>query len=102
MVTVDEAVKHLKLRVVDDGLQSAQVNTSVELEIDRLLNTAKDHLSSIGVDMSVNPLPPAIHHAVLMLVAHFFKNLEASSPEKMWFTPIGVDRLVAPYKRVSL
>lgn len=102
MVTVDEAVKHLKLRVTDDDAQSAEVNTSVELEIERLLNAASDHLSSIGVDMSAKPLPPAIHHAVLMLMAHFFKNRGASSPEKVWFTPIGVDRLIAPYRGVSL
>lgn len=101
MITVDEAILHLKLSR-GSSYASSEVNAEVEGQIAKLIEAASDHLASIDVDVSADPLPPALHQAMLMLVAHFYKHRGATSHDKVWFTPIGVDRLIAPYKKVSL
>lgn len=93
MVTLVEAKQHLR---VESSF------TEDDLEIEAIINAATDHLTSIGVEMSADPLPPAIHHAVLLLVGHFFGNKEATNSEQIRFTPLGVDRLIAPYREVNL
>lgn len=92
MVTLAEAKLHLRLDDVPE----------FDATVTGMIDAANDHLQSIDVDMSADPLPSALHHAVLMLVAHFFENVEATTAEQLRFTPIGVDRLIAPYKGVSL
>jgi len=92
MVTLEEAKAQLRILEAPDW----------DDMLVKMIEAAVDHLRSIDVDMSADPLPPALHHAVLMLVAHFFENAEATSAEQLRFTPIGVDRLIAPYKGVSL
>lgn len=91
MVTLEEAKLHV--RVIEDDFDS---------ELLAHIEAAKSHLESIDVDLSADPLPPALHHAILLLVGHFFANREATSAEQLRFTPIGVDRLIAPFKGVSL
>lgn len=92
MVTLEEAKQHLRVEGVSD----------FDARLLLMIDAATDHLQSIDVNMLVTPLPPALHHAVLMLVAHFFEHPEATNDEQLRFTPIGVDRLIAPYKGVSL
>jgi len=65
MVTLEEAKDHMRVTFPDD-----------DAGILKMIDAAVDHLQSIDVDMTVDPLPPAIHHAVLLLVAHFFSNRE--------------------------
>lgn len=91
MVTLAEAKDHLRITEPDQ-------DTMIQKQID----SAVDHLQSIDVDMTVDPLPPALHHAVLMMVAHFFANAEAISDEQTYVTPLGVTRLIAPYRSISL
>lgn len=91
MVTLEKAKAHLR---VDSGHSDE--------EIENMIAAADDHLSSIGVDMTANPLPPALCHAVLLLVGHFYQNREATNDEQLRFTPLGVDRLIAPYRSMSL
>lgn len=93
MVTLEEAKNHCRIE-----LETADFDGELQIALD----AAVDHLKSLNVDMDAVPFPPALKQAVLMLVAHFFENKEAATPEKIWFTPIGVDRLIAPYRRVSL
>jgi uncharacterized phage protein (predicted DNA packaging) len=93
VVTLAEAKDHCRVAQETDD-QDDMLNGYVA--------AAQDHLSSIGVDMTAEPLPPALKHAVLMMVAHFYLNAEAVTTERVWFTPIGVDRLIAPYRSVSL
>lgn len=90
MVALEEAKDHLRV----------DFNTD-DWSIQSMIDAAVDHLNSIDVDMAADPLPPALRHAVLLLVGHFYENREATA-EQLRFTPIGVDRLVAPYKGVSL
>ena len=93
MVTLEEAKR--QVRVTPES-------TEFDLDLQQCLDAAADHLASIDVDMTVDPLPPALRHAVLMLVGHFFENREATNAEQIRFTPLGVDRLIAPYRGVSL
>lgn len=91
MVSLAEAKAHL--RVVDtdeDGL------------IQGLIDAATDHLQSIDVDVSAVPLPPALHHAILLLVGHFFENREAVSDQPVHVLPLGVARLIAPYRSLGI
>ena len=91
MVTLEEAKAHLRVDFDDD-------NSAIE----KMLESAVDHLSSIDVDMTADPLPPALNQAVLLLVGHFYMNREATTAEQIRFTPLGVDRLIAPYRGISL
>jgi uncharacterized phiE125 gp8 family phage protein len=93
MVTLEEAKAHCRVLPEEPDFDG-------ELQI--ALEASVDHLSSIGVDMTVSPLPPALKQAVLMLVSHFFENKEAVTDVQMQAIPLGVDRLIAPYRRVSL
>lgn len=91
MVTLEEAKAHCRVMEVDfDGELQIAIAASV------------DHLNSIGIDMASDPLPPALKQATLMLVAHFFENKEAVSEASMQVMPLGVDRLIAPYRSISL
>ncbi|GAB5431054.1 MAG: hypothetical protein EpisKO_04240 [Epibacterium sp.] len=102
MVTLEECYQHLNLRVEKNGIGEGGVDEGDKRELQRFIDTACDHLKSIGVDVSQEPLPPAIHHAILLLVGHFYKNRQATTHEQVRFTPIGVDRLIAPYRSVVL
>ncbi|KPH80565.1 head-tail connector protein [Bosea vaviloviae] len=70
--------------------------------ITAMIAAASGHFESVGVDMSAAPLPAAVTHAVLMLVAHFYQHREAVSHTQTAATQIGVDRLIQPYREVSL
>jgi len=91
MVTLAEAKDHLRITEPD---QDAMIQKQID--------SAVDHLTSIDVDMTADPLPPALRHAVLMLVGHFFENAEAVSEAQKYVTPLGVTRLIAPYRSISL
>ena len=91
MVTLAEAKE--QLRIMENDWDEMLL---------RLIETAKDHLQSIDIDVSADPLPPALHHAILMLVAHFFENAEAVSDVQAFVTPLGVTRLIAPYRSITL
>lgn len=91
MVTLAEAKEHLRI-----------METDWDEMLSRLINAATDHLQSIDVDVSADPLPPALHHAILMLVAHFFENAEAVSDVQTFVTPLGVTRLIAPYRSINI
>jgi hypothetical protein len=94
MVTLEEAKAHCSIMPEEDDFDG-------ELEI--ALDASVDHLRSIDVDMDATPLPPALKQAVLLLVAHFFENKEAVAYDRpMHVTPLGVARLIAPYRRFTL
>jgi uncharacterized phage protein (predicted DNA packaging) len=64
----------------------------------RLIAAASDHLSSIGVDMEADPLPPSVEQAQCLLIGHFYENREATGPRDVVAIDIGVDRLIAPHR----
>lgn len=104
MVTLGDAMTHLRLRAYgpSEGGAVELFDQEIESEVESMIAAAVDHLSSIDVDMSADPLPPALHHAVLLLVGHFYENREATNTEQARFTPLGVDRLIAPFRSISL
>lgn len=91
------------------SLLDVKVHLSVALEdqgndalIQSMIDAAADHLQSIDVDVSADPLPPALHHAILMLVGHYYENREATSDAGVHVVPLGVARLIAPYRSINL
>ena len=94
MVTLEDARRHCR---IDQSV------ADFDLELQIALEASVDHLRSIDVNMDADPLPPALAQAVLLLVAHFFSNKEAVVYDRpMQVTPLGVARLIAPYRGVSL
>lgn len=91
MVTLAEAKSHI--RVTHD---------EEDEDIQKMIEAAVDHLRSIDVDMTVDPLPPALHHSVLLLVGHFFDNREVMTEGANKVMPFGVSRLTAPYRSITL
>ncbi len=88
-------------------LAAAKAHCRVEHSADdavitAMLAAASDHLASVGVDMGADPVPPAVEHAVLMLVAHFYENREAVKDAATVAVALGVDRLIQPYREVCL
>ncbi len=52
---------------------------------------------------AVSDVPAALQHAILLLVGHFYENREAVSMAMNVTTlPLGVDRLIAPYRYVRI
>lgn len=91
MVSLAIAKNHLRVDFDDD-----------DAEIELMIAAAGDHLRSTNVDMDIQPMPPAIQQAVLLLVGHFYKYRDATSDFKHFPLDIGVDRLVAPYRDHSI
>lgn len=86
---VDLAAAKVHCRVDHDDEDAA---------ITAMIAAASDHLASIGVGMDADPMPPAVEHAVLMLTAFFYDHRDDADAK-----PQGVvDRLVLPYREVSL
>jgi uncharacterized phage protein (predicted DNA packaging) len=91
MVTLAEAKLHVHVDFDED-----------DDAIQKMIDAAMDHLSSIDIDVAVTPLPPALHHAILLLVALYYDNREAITDGAERPLPFGVSRLIAPYREVSL
>jgi hypothetical protein len=70
-------------------------------ELTLLLEAARDHFTSIDVDLS-EPIAPALSHALLLLAGYWFTYGDSSPGEALKPIPYGVTRLIAPYKGVSL
>jgi hypothetical protein len=88
MISLADAKAFLRIDVTDD-----------DAVVTRLIAAAGDHLASIGVDMEASPLPPAVEQAQYLLIGHFYENREATAiGVSVSVTPLGVDRLIAPYR----
>jgi len=94
MVTLEEAKAHCRVLP-----EQAEFDGEIQIALD----AAMDHLRSIDVAMDADPFPPALKQAVLLLVAHFFDNKAAVSVDGPGqVMPLGVARLIAPYRTVTL
>lgn len=105
MVTLEEAKIHLHLMAYhasEDGSMEPVADPEIDQEVQQLIDAAISHLDSIDIDLSGDPIPPALRHAILMLVGHFDANREGAHSEQVFVTPIGISRLVAPFRKVTL
>ncbi|NIZ13485.1 head-tail connector protein [Phaeobacter sp. HF9A] len=93
MITLAQLRAHCRL-------MPDEIHFDGELQI--ALDAAKDHIASIGVDMSADPFPPALDQAVLMLATHLWDNKGDLPFSKAPYLPNAIDRLIAPYRSVSL
>ncbi len=93
MITLADAKQQLNL--TDDDADDDALIT-------RLIAAASAHLSALGVNMTANPLPADVGHAALMLMAHFYEHREAMTDAPLARVSIGVDRLIAPYREISI
>ena len=91
MATLTEAKAHLRV-----------TEAEFDLEIQGFIDASVDYLRSIGVDMTATPIPPAIDQATLMMVSQFFENRSATQEADQRTSTISINRLVAPYREVSL
>jgi len=91
---VDLAAAKAHCRV--DGSDDDGVLTS-------FIAAASEHLAAIGVDTTTAPVPAPVEQAMLLLIGHWFENREAVNVGNIITSfPLGVDRLVAPYREVEL
>jgi uncharacterized phage protein (predicted DNA packaging) len=91
MITLADAKTHCRVDHDDD-----------DAAIEGMIAAASDHPQSTGVDVAADPPHPAVRHAALMLVAHWYENREAVRDVRTAAVEIGVDRLTAPYREVCL
>lgn len=89
MITLSAAKQHC--RVIDEDDDAI---------VTSMIAAASDHLTSIGVDTTADH--PAVDHAILMLVGHFYENREAVSEVATVAVALGVDRLIQPYREIAL
>lgn len=89
-VTLAEAKAHLRIDHDED-------DDTIEI----FIAAAEGYLAGVGVDMTVDPLPPAITAATLLLIGDLDLNREASVDSRMREAPFGVSRLIAPYREAT-
>lgn len=85
MITLQEANNHLKLLEEDE----------FDEYVSHLISAAEAHLSALGIDMTVDPLPDNIKHAALMLIGEMFDGSEVETNNM-------IERLIAPHTEKTL
>lgn len=86
------------LEQLRNQLRILEADAETDAELTQLLEASRDHLESMDVDMS-EPLAPAVSQAALILAAYWYDNGGAQLSDP---TAPSVDRLIAPYRSVSL
>lgn len=66
-----------------------------------LIEAAEDYVESVGVAFAT-PIQPAVRHAVLLIVSHFYNHREAVTAEAVNAMPFGVNALLQPFREQSL
>ncbi len=68
--------------------------------INGLISAAVNYVSELGVTI-VEPAQPAVRHAILLLVGHWYAYREAAAEKPPQAIAFGVDALTAPFREVS-
>lgn len=92
MATLEQLKRHL--RIEDD-------EPYFDAELTELLDAARNHLESLDVDLS-DPIAPALSHAIVLLVGYWHHNGGGLIGEAPRPAAYGLDRLIAPFRRVAL
>lgn len=80
----------------------AQLRVSFDADdayITSLIEAAEDYVEAVGV-APATPVQPAVRHAILMLVSHWYSNRDAAGEKPSHAIEFGVDALIAPYREV--
>lgn len=89
-VSLEEAKAHLRISFTAD-----------DAYITGIIEAAEDHVESVGVALAT-PIQPAVRHAVLLIVSHFYNNREAVTAEAVNAMPFGVNALLQPFREQTL
>jgi uncharacterized phage protein (predicted DNA packaging) len=89
-VTLDDVKAHIRI-----------THSSEDSYLQSLLDAAENYVASIGV-VEDSPPQPAIGHAILLLIGHWYANREAATEAPPKAIAFGVDTLLAPYREVNL
>ncbi|MND43593.1 phage gp6-like head-tail connector protein [Agrobacterium tumefaciens] len=88
-VTLAESKTHLRVDFAEDDSYIAG-----------LISAAESYVSEIGVTIA-SPAQPAVKHAILLLVGHWYSYREAAAEKPPQAIAFGVDSLTAPFREVS-
>ena len=91
MIELAEAKLHLHVDESDDVEDEA---------IQNMIDAAVQHLASIGIDMTAEPLPAPLKQAALMAVADFYETRGMIESDKRLSPAFW--RLVQPYREIEL
>lgn len=69
--------------------------------ISSLIEAASDYVAEVGV-AAATPIQPAVRHAILMLVSHWYSNRDAAGEKPSHAVQFGVDALLQPYREQTL
>ncbi|RVI95669.1 phage gp6-like head-tail connector protein [Sinorhizobium medicae] len=89
-VSLADAKAHLRISFTAD-----------DAYITGIVEAAEDYVESVGVAFAT-PIQPAVRHAVLLIVSHFYNNREAVTVEAINAMPFGVNALLQPYREQTL
>ncbi|WP_077960089.1 head-tail connector protein [Ensifer adhaerens] len=89
-VSLAEAKAHLRITFAAD-----------DAYITGIIEAAEGYVQTIGVSFG-SPLQPAVRHAVLLIVSHFYSNREAVTAAGIAAMPFGVNALLQPYREQNL
>ena len=85
----------------------AEVKAHVRVDYDSddayltgLTNSAESYVAAIGVTVA-EPAQPAVKHAILLLVGHWYAYREAAAEKPPQAIAFGVNALVQPFREVS-
>ncbi len=92
MATLAELKRNLRLSEDDNDFDE---------ELSKNLEAARSHIASVDVDLS-EPIAPALSQAIILLAGYWFDNTGGRMDEPQRPTAYGVDRLIAPFRSVSL
>ncbi|WP_028748505.1 head-tail connector protein [Rhizobium mesoamericanum] len=90
VVDLAEAKAHLRVSFAAD-----------DAYIDGIIGAAEDYVSSVGVAFAT-PIQPAVKHAILLIVGHFYNNREAVTAAGIAAMPFGVNALLQPFREQAL
>lgn len=85
-VALEDAKAHLRIGFDTD-----------DAYVTSLLEAAEGYVQEVGVAFA-SPLQPAVRHAILLLVSHWYGQRDAAGAEPSRAIAFGVDALLSPYR----